>query len=421
MYAAVNGRADFVRLLLASGAKPDALDSKGRTALLLTATYGDYPDVIKLLLGSAANGNIHDSRGRTAGAIAAARGNTETAALLGGAHAATGEAIHLPEPKEAVQASLKLLTASMLSFNKRTGCISCHQDGLGRIVTAAAREHGFQLDPAVDEAQAARINGAVHGGFQLHQGALKNPELMKQVPLIEMEEVTTAYCWMISGIEAQRQPKSDELGAMTMVLARQQRPTGAWGFVLPRVPMQSSPFTYTALAVRCVRAYGPDAYSAEVAERIERARKWLSTTPATDNESRVFRLLGLKWADAGIDEIQKCVSELKAGQQPDGGWSQLPNLKSDAYATGEALYALHTAGEVAVTDTVYQRGIQYLLRNQDEDGSWFVNKRALPANNYFNAGFPHGESQYSSFNGTCWATMALLQAIDRTSQVSSAR
>jgi hypothetical protein len=38
-----------------------------------------------------------------------------------------------------------------------------------------------------------------------------------------------------------------------------------------------------------------------------------------------------------------------------------------------------------------------------------VNKRAFPANNYFDAGFPHGESQYASFNGTCWATMALLE------------
>ena len=53
-----------------------------------------------------------------------------------------------------------------------------------------------------------------------------------------------------------------------------------------------------------------------------------------------------------------------------------------------------------------------MLRTQDEDGSWFVNKRAIPANNYFNAGFPHGESQYASFNGTCWATMALLQATE---------
>ena len=57
--------------------------------------------------------------------------------------------------------------------------------------------------------------------------------------------------------------------------------------------------------------------------------------------------------------------------------------------------------------------MQFLLRTQEEDGSWFVNKRAMPINNYFDAAFPHGQSQYASFNATCWATMALLPAVDR--------
>ena len=74
---------------------------------------------------------------------------------------------------------------------------------------------------------------------------------------------------------------------------------------------------------------------------------------------------------------------------------------------------LGLAGGLPVTDPVYQRGVQFLLRTQEGDGSWFVNKRAIPVNNYFDAAFPHGESQFASFNGTCWATMALLQTIDR--------
>ncbi len=59
---------------------------------------------------------------------------------------------------------------------------------------------------------------------------------------------------------------------------------------------------------------------------------------------------------------------------------------------------------------MYQRGVRFLLRTQEADGSWFVNKRAIPLNNYFDTGFPHGQSQYASFNATCWATMALLPA-----------
>ena len=95
--------------------------------------------------------------------------------------------------------------------------------------------------------------------------------------------------------------------------------------------------------------------------------------------------------------------------------------RSDAYGTGQALYALNQAGGVPATHEAYRRGVNFLLRTQDEDGSWYVSKRAMPANNYLDAGFPHGESQYASFNATCWATMALSQAVDRPSPQRAAR
>ena len=106
------------------------------------------------------------------------------------------------------------------------------------------------------------------------------------------------------------------------------------------------------------------------------------------------------------------MAELRADQRPDGGWAELPSLQSDAYATGQALFALNQAGELPVSNQVYRRGVRFLLRTQEEDGSWFVSKRAIPANNYFDAGFPHGESQYVSHGATCWATMALLLTTD---------
>lgn len=59
------------------------------------------------------------------------------------------------------------------------------------------------------------------------------------------------------------------------------------------------------------------------------------------------------------------------------------------------------------------QGVQYLLRTQDADGTWFVTKRALPVNNYMNAEYPHAEAQYSSFNGACWATLALLDTLPK--------
>lgn len=421
MDAAMNGHAEFVRLLLEKGANPNARDTKGRTALLLAATYGDYPEVVRVLLDGGADAKAADAGGRTAATLAAARGHEESAALLGESSAnSTGYAAgRKRSPREAVQISLKALESSMLKFNQRTGCISCHQEGLGRIATGAARERGFRLDPAVQRAQVERINGVVTALQPLHLQALKDPAAMKQVPLIEIEEVATTDTWLLAGMAAHKQPANDAAGAMAMVLARQQLPDGHWQFSVPRLPMQSSYFTFTALAVRSLRAYGPKSYAREVAERIRRAKAWLLTAPTQTSEDRAFRLLGLKWAGAAEEERRKAMDELRADQRKDGGWSQLADLQSDAYATGQALYALHSAGGLPVADPVYERGVQFLLRTQDEDGSWFVNKRALPANNYFDAGFPHGESQYASFNGTCWAMLALLETVDRPQRQTS--
>jgi hypothetical protein len=388
---------------------------------MLAANYGDYPDVVKALLAGGAKKDVKDAKGRTAGSLAAMHGYSSAAALLGngtgGDHrsprpAAKGAGVANRTPREAATASLKLLQSSMAKFNEMAGCVSCHQDGLGRMTTGVARERGFAVDKSVMKVQQDRLRGMLTAMEPLHTQALKNPEVMKQVPLIEINEVNTIDGWVLAGMAAQNEPRSSGNAAMAMVLARQQNPAGFWSFSMPRIPMQSSFFTFTALAVRSLNAYAPKSASAEVAQRIAKAKAWLLAADAKTSEDRASRLLGLAWAGASRQEIQKAIADVRADQRPDGGWAQLPNLHSDAYATGQALYALHVGGDIRVGDPAYKRGVKFLIRTQDEDGSWFVNKRALPANNYFDAGFPHGESQYASFNGTCWATLALLQTIE---------
>lgn len=413
MVAAANGHADVVKTLLQKGAKVNAKDSKGCTALLLAANYGDYPDVIRALLNGGADPKATDAKGHTAADAAAQRGHKGSAALLGKPAAAVAA---VRTPRQAVTISLKAIQTSMSEFSQKAACISCHQEGLGRITTGSARDHGFSLDQAVLHAQEGRINGALGAMKPLHEQALKNPEVMKQVPLIEINEVNTIDSWLLAGMAAHHESPSEATGAMAMVLARQQSPDGHWSFSVPRVPMQSSFFTFTALAVRALSVYGPKPHSAEMAQQISRAKKWLLNAPAQTSEDCASRILGLKWAGMKPNEMRKAIAGVRAFQHPDGGWSQLPNLQSDAYATGQALYALREAGGMAVTDPVYKRGVQFLLRTQDDDGSWFVNKRAFPANNYFDAGFPHGQSQYASFNGSCWATLALLETIGQTNR-----
>lgn len=412
MYAAVNGHTEMVRFLLENHANPNARDAKGRTAIALVAAYNDAPDVIRALKAGGADVQLKDKADRSAYNVAVARAHTGSAELLG-TPGATPAAMPMVTLNSAARASLKAVQSSMKMFDQRTGCVSCHQDGLGRIAAASARQHGFQIDAQVQQTQTQRTEGMLAALKPLHQAALKDPKAMLQVPLVEIQELTPGYTWMMAGMAAQKQKANEATAAAAMVLARQQMPDGHWQFGVPRAPMQSSFFTTTALAVQSLRAYGPHSHGQEIEERIQRAKSWLLKTAPQNNEDRAFRLMGLKWAGATAEERRETADALRAEQRPDGGWSQLPTLRSDAYATGQALYALHIAGDVAATDPIYKAGVQYLLRTQDADGTWFVNKRAMPLNNYFDTGFAHGQSQYASFNGTCWAMMALLEAGDK--------
>jgi hypothetical protein len=81
-------------------------------------------------------------------------------------------------------------------------------------------------------------------------------------------------------------------------------------------------------------------------------------------------------------------------------------MGSDAYATGQALYALQSSGLTA-RDRVHQRAVSYLLRTQLEDGTWFVRSRAFGFQPYFESGFPHGVDQFISASATSWAVIAL--------------
>jgi hypothetical protein len=126
-----------------------------------------------------------------------------------------------------------------------------------------------------------------------------------------------------------------------------------------------------------------------------------------------MRLLGLVWAGVSPndDVMLRGGDALKREQRADGGWAQLSTLGSDPYATGQTLVALHAAGVLRVRDAAYARGVEFLMRTQLEDGSWYVKTRALPLQPYFDSGFPHGPDQWISIAATNWAVMALANAI----------
>lgn len=124
-----------------------------------------------------------------------------------------------------------------------------------------------------------------------------------------------------------------------------------------------------------------------------------------------YGLWALHLLSATPDELNAARETVLAAQRPDGGWSQLDDMESDAYATGHTLYMLGLVGMPAA-DPAYQRGVAYLLKTQRDDGSWFVKSRSKPIQVYFDNGDPHGKDQFISTPATCWALAALARGCE---------
>jgi N-acyl-D-amino-acid deacylase len=175
--------------------------------------------------------------------------------------------------------------------------------------------------------------------------------------------------------------------------------------------MEDSDISRTALAIRSLKVYGPPGRGAEMTARIARAKQWLLSAKAANAEERNMQLLGLAWAGADSAALHKFADAIVKAQRPDGGWGQRTEMASDAYATGESLFALAEAKCVQAKDAVYQKGVKFLLTTQAADGSWYVRSRAPKFQPYFESGFPYGHDQWISSSATAWATMALALAL----------
>jgi hypothetical protein len=264
------------------------------------------------------------------------------------------------------------------------------------MTVALARRKGLR----VNEAQAAK-----ELGFAV---ATDKPyfEQMRTGTTIGGGSDTLGYTLM--GMHAAGYPADALTDVHIHYLSIYQSPDGPWRTNSYRPPSEYSPFATTAVALESIRLYPLPGRREEFKERFARAKKWLLSHNAYSGEEHCMQLNALASAGATPQERAPYVKDLKALQNPDGSWSQTSQAPGEAYATGEALYALHVSGDVPVQDPVYQKGVQWLLRNQLADGSWFVPAKTTPVQPHFDTGFPHGASQFSSAAGSNWATMALL-------------
>lgn len=405
---AYHGDVDLLRSLIERGASVNARTSQGATPVMLAAASPrPSPETVRLLLARGADLAARDEAGRNVLDWALTQGETPMAAMLRKAGAT--ETPPSPAPPrvagpratpDAIERAVAQLQPAGPTFNNRTKCISCHNQSLPSIAVSLAAARGV----TVDRTLAAHPTEATLTSWKPTRDAL----------LVGRQSIGGFVANVTYGLVGLAEDKVEPnltTDAVAIALAALQQRDGSWNIDDIRPPLiDQSPVSFTALTIRGLSVYAPPGRRDEMTVRLSRASAYLRGAVAASTQDEAFKLMGLVWSGVQADEISRQAARLLALQRSDGGWAQLPTLFSDAYGTGQALFALQLAG-VPVQGDAYRRGTAFLLRTQLEDGTWFLRSRAFGFQAYFETGFPHGRDQFISSAATAWAVMALAQSL----------
>ncbi len=304
--------------------------------------------------------------------------------------------------KSAIEKSIPLIEKASAGSARERKCFTCHNQAMSVLVLDEARKRGFAIDEANFQLQIKHTAAHLKRGLKIYQagkGQGGGPD-------------TASYAlWTLELADY----KPDELTtAVTGYLLKRNKDNEHWIRNSTRPPSMSSDTNTNYFVIHALNTFGTEEQRPQIEARIKATRQWLLDLKPNSTEERVFQLRTLLYLDTEEAIIEPAVKKLIQTQNADGGWSQLPTMQSDAYATGTVLVALLRSGKVTVNDLAITRGIKYLIDTQKTDGSWHVVSRAKPFQTYFETGYPHDKDQFISVTAGSWATAALLLTLPET-------
>jgi hypothetical protein len=228
--------------------------------------------------------------------------------------------------------------------------------------------------------------------------------------------VNEALLLMALGIEARDDKRArDGLRKMLTGTLRDQCDDGSWKLSHQSRPIGSSPEVLTTLALLALSAPNAPDLGKEGKAAREKGLRWLRATDS-DDEPQAAALRLILWRRLGLSatEWEPLVKKLRSAQNSDGGWGQTKKAKSDAYATGQALYALAEAG-AKPNDEAVRKARSFLAKAQGQDGAWAMVSRAI-----LPSGKPPKDMEPITFASSAWAVLGLVRSAPDVAKSGSA-
>jgi len=138
----------------------------------------------------------------------------------------------------------------------------------------------------------------------------------------------------------------------------------------------------------------------------QKGLKWLEgSQPGDDPQAIAMRLL--LWNRLGRKSADRSplVDQIRRAQNLDGGWGQAKGARSDAFATGQALFVLMEVGTQPGDDAI-RKAQAFLTKTQGPEGSWPMESRPNPRD-----GKPAKNVAPITSAGSAWAVMGLARSV----------
>jgi len=267
------------------------------------------------------------------------------------------------------------------NWARTRGCASCHHAPMAIWALSEAKRNGYSIDDKYLADSVESVLGSVEKlrASKSFPDPKAPPDPRPQGRGLNMGLPMLAVAANVFPELTDAQQESLKLVAGEIITKQQS--DGSWEFfqTLRRPPINESQTTDAAWIIMALEDINNRSPDKSIHGSLTKAKAWLeSSHPAELHQEKVTGLILDVRANGSKELIASRVKELLALQREDGGWSQsIPEPRSDAFATGQSLYALSLGG-MSKDEPAIQRGIEFLVKTQSPDGSWLMASRSTP-------------------------------------------
>lgn len=305
--------------------------------------------------------------------------------------------------RQTVEAAIGYLQTESGTWLRVRKCAACHHAAMPMWALGEAERQGYAVNRKF---LADMAEGTLGGPKEMIASKIANDPAAAPDPRPMARGVNLGAVFM--AVAAQSLPSLSEgerqtLSRIASDIVKKQSADGSWEFFLSRPPINESQATDAAWMLMALQGPSESETDPSHLAAMKKGTEWLARPRPDDSQQvKVLKVLLEIRAAAPHEKVQPAIDELLALQKPDGGWSQTPGARSDAFATGQTLYVLSSAG-CSAEEPAIQHAIDFLLKTQKLDGSWPMTSRATPD------GRPGSAKLLTPITcaATAWATLGL--------------